>query len=62
MSAAPPRDSRDSSPDQNRSVGGARQRKGPFWLEEPGWFWAIAILVLVMGLGFFLVAVGFDPP
>lgn len=48
--------------DPNLSVAGARQRKGPFWLEEPSWFWILASITFVAGLALFLVAVGFDRP
>lgn len=51
-----------ASPDPNRSVGGAHQRKGPFWLEEPHWFWALAGFTFLLGLVLFLVAMGFDRP
>ncbi len=51
-----------ASDDPNASVAGARQRKGPFWLEEPAWFRLVAIGTLVLGLALFLVAVGFDRP
>lgn len=50
------------SPDPNSSVGGARQRKGPFWMEEPHWFWALAAITFLLGLALFLLAVGFDRP
>ncbi|MGC2191533.1 MAG: hypothetical protein WA751_04295 [Candidatus Dormiibacterota bacterium] len=48
--------------DPNRSIAGARQRRGPFWVEEPGWFWVLASLTFLLGLALFLVAVGFDRP
>lgn len=56
--ASPTRDSQDP----NASVAGARQRWGPFWIEEPRWYWALAILTLLVGLLLFLLAVGFDRP
>lgn len=40
----------------------AGRRRGPFWIDEPSWFWALAGLALLLGLVLFLVAVGFDPP
>lgn len=48
--------------DPNLSVAGARQRRGPFWMEEPHWFWLLSLLVFGAGLVLFLVAVGFDRP
>ncbi|MGH7609984.1 MAG: hypothetical protein ACREOD_08660 [Candidatus Dormibacteria bacterium] len=60
MPAEPP--SPDPGADPNRTQGGARQRRGPFWLEEPGWFWALAALTFAAGAILFLVAVGFDRP
>lgn len=54
--APPPAD------DPNLSVAGARQRRGPFWLEEPRWFWVLALLTFLLGLSLFLVALGFDRP
>lgn len=48
--------------DPNRCVAGARQRRGPFWIEEPSWFWAVAAATFLLGLVLFLVAVGFDRP
>jgi hypothetical protein len=48
--------------DPNLSIAGARQRKGPFWIEEPRWFWAAAALVFGLGVLLFLVALGFDRP
>ncbi|MGB6772144.1 MAG: hypothetical protein WBF51_09120 [Candidatus Dormiibacterota bacterium] len=57
-SAPPARDPQDP----NSSVAGARQRWGPFWIDEPRWYWALAILTLLVGLALFLLAVGFDRP
>lgn len=51
-----------SPEDPNLSVAGARQRKGPFWMEEPRWFWLLACITFLLGLVLFLVAVGFDRP
>ena len=50
------------SPDPNTSVGGAHQRLGPFWMEEPRWFWVVATITFLLGVALFLVAVGFDRP
>jgi len=43
-------------------VAGARQRWGPFWIDEPRWYWGLAILTVLVGLVLFLLAVGFDRP
>jgi hypothetical protein len=51
-----------SAEDPNLSVAGARQRRGPFWMEEPRWFWMLAAVVFALGLVLFLLAVGFDRP
>ncbi len=48
--------------DPNRTYAGARQRLGPFWIEEPAWFWAVAIAVFLVGLGLFVLAVFSDLP
>lgn len=58
----PPPSPTEGSEDPNSSVGGARQRWGPFWIEEPRWFWALASLTFLLGLVLFLLAVGFDRP
>jgi hypothetical protein len=43
-------------------VGGARQRRGPFWIDEPRWYWVLAGLTFLLGAALFLLAVGFDRP
>jgi hypothetical protein len=58
----PPYAPGDGAQDPNSSAGGAHQRWGPFWIEEPRWFWALAGLTFVLGLILFLLAVGFDRP
>ncbi|HEY6538808.1 MAG TPA: hypothetical protein VI138_07215 [Candidatus Dormibacteraeota bacterium] len=62
MSQQSPGGARPPGDDPNLSVDGARQRRGPFWIEEPRWFWALTALVLVLGLALFLIAVAFDRP
>lgn len=58
----PPASPTQDSQDPNSSVAGARQRWGPFWIDEPRWYWALAILTFLVGLVLFLLAVGFDRP
>jgi hypothetical protein len=58
----PPASPTQDSQDPNSSVAGARQRWGPFWIDEPRWYWALAILTFLVGLILFLLAVGFDHP
>ncbi len=48
--------------DPNRSVGGARRRLGPFWIEEPAWFWAAWAVLVVAGVALFVLAMSFDHP
>ncbi|NNM97128.1 MAG: hypothetical protein HKL89_05935 [Candidatus Dormibacteraeota bacterium] len=48
--------------DPNRSGRGARQRVGPFWIDEPHWFWAVEALTLLLAIVLFAVALGFDHP
>lgn len=48
--------------DPNRTSGGARQRLGPFWIDEPHWFWAVEALTLLLAIVLFALAVGFDHP
>jgi len=48
--------------DPNLCVGGARQRRGPFWIDEPRWYWVLAGLTFLLGAALFLLAVGFDRP
>lgn len=62
VTAPPSPAERTPPPDPNRAVGGANQRKGPFWMEEPRWFWALASFTFLLGLILFLIAVGFDRP
>ncbi|HVC23592.1 MAG TPA: hypothetical protein VNH82_09245 [Candidatus Dormibacteraeota bacterium] len=62
MTAIPPPPDSQRWPDPNLSTGGARQRKGPFWIDEPGWYWVLATLIFLLGAALFLVAVGFDRP
>ena len=52
----------EPSRDPNTSVAGAHQRRGPFWMEEPHWFWVLAVAIFLLGAALFLVAVGFDRP
>ncbi|MGC1184600.1 MAG: hypothetical protein WBA31_05530 [Candidatus Dormiibacterota bacterium] len=62
MSQAHPGGKSAPADDPNLSIAGARQRRGPFWMEEPRWFWLLSLLVFGLGLVLFLVAVGFDRP
>lgn len=62
MTTSPQPTEGQSSQDPNVSVGGARQRRGPFWLEEPRWYWGLATVTFLLGLALFLLAVGFDRP
>lgn len=48
--------------DPNSSEGGARQRLGPFWLEEPSWYWLLAGLVIAVGVAAFALLLVFDHP
>jgi hypothetical protein len=48
--------------DPNRTVGGARQRVGPFWIEEPRWYWLLFALILLVAIALFGLALGFDHP
>ncbi|HUY55742.1 MAG TPA: hypothetical protein VMV23_11370 [Candidatus Nanopelagicaceae bacterium] len=48
--------------DPNRTSRGARQRVGPFWIDEPHWFWAVEALTLVLAIALFALALGFDHP
>lgn len=48
--------------DPNSSEGGARQRWGPFWLEEPSWYWLLAGLVTAVGVAAFALLLVFDHP
>lgn len=41
---------------------GARQRVGPFWIDEPHWFWAVEALTLLVAIALFALAIGFDHP
>ena len=53
----------DSDPqDPNRSRGGRNRRVGPFWIEEPAWFWAAAVLILLIGALALALAILGDPP
>ncbi|MHB8393279.1 MAG: hypothetical protein ACYDC5_01975 [Candidatus Dormibacteria bacterium] len=54
----PPPDSQDP----NRSVHGARRRSGPFWIDEPSWYWLVWVAALVLAVALFLLALGFDHP
>ncbi len=62
MSAGAAAPEPDRVQDPNRSVDGARQRWGRFWIEEPRWYWALALAIFLLGLLVFLLAVGFDRP
>ncbi|MGA7171994.1 MAG: hypothetical protein WCB86_06325 [Candidatus Dormiibacterota bacterium] len=62
MSAPPSPAEGGPSRDPNTSVAGAHQRRGPFWMEEPHWFWVLAVAIFLLGAALFLVAVGFDRP
>lgn len=48
--------------DQNRTVQGARQRIGPFWIDEPFWYWVAWAATLLVAVGLFLLAIWFDRP
>ena len=48
--------------DPNRVVGGARQRVGGFWIEEPRWFWALWVGVLALAVVVLALALMGDPP
>ncbi len=48
--------------DPNSSTRGARQRWGPFWIEEPSWYWVVAALTLAAGLGALALLLVFDHP
>ncbi len=48
--------------DPNRTVGGARQRLGPFWIDEPRWFWVVEGVTLLLAIALFALAIGFDHP
>jgi hypothetical protein len=48
--------------DPNRTVAGARQRLGPFWIEEPRWYWLLFALILLVAVALFGLALGFDHP
>jgi len=52
----------DERGDPNSSRHGARQRIGPFWIDEPHWFWAAEALILLLAIALFAVALGFDHP
>ncbi|MHB1526335.1 MAG: hypothetical protein ACYDEA_11035 [Candidatus Dormibacteria bacterium] len=54
-----------SGPDQddpNRTVRGARQRFGPFWIDEPRWFWVVEGVTLLLAITLLALAIGFDHP
>ena len=46
----------------NRVVGGAFQRVGGFWIEEPRWFWALWAAVLLLAVAVLALALMGDPP
>ena len=48
--------------DPNSSTGGARQRWGPFWIEEPSWYWLVAACTMAVGLGALALLLVFDHP
>jgi hypothetical protein len=48
--------------DPNRTIAGARQRLGPFWIEEPRWYWLLYALMLLVAIALFGLALGFDHP
>ena len=60
MQPAPPADHRPDDP--NRTQAGARRRVGPFWVEEPWWFWVAALAVLLLGALALTLAILGDPP
>jgi hypothetical protein len=53
---------RPAREDPNSSTGGARQRWGPFWIEEPAWYWLVAACTLVVALGALALLLAFDHP
>ncbi len=60
MPSGPPAEQGPQDP--NRSRRGAHQRVGPFWIEEPIWFWAAALGVVVLGAVLLALAILGDPP
>ncbi|HVA22007.1 MAG TPA: hypothetical protein VNN74_07930 [Candidatus Micrarchaeia archaeon] len=52
----------DEPDDPNQSRGGRYRRVGPFWIEEPAWFWALSALVLLLGALALTLAILHDPP
>ncbi|MHB1501466.1 MAG: hypothetical protein ACYCYK_09950 [Candidatus Dormibacteria bacterium] len=50
------------SEEPNRTVRGARQRRGPFWIDEPSWFWVAWLAVVILGVALFALALSFDHP
>lgn len=48
--------------DPNRTAHGARRRQGPFWIDEPSWFWVVWAVVVLLGVALFALAVSFDHP
>ncbi len=48
--------------DPNTTRHGARQRWGPFWIEEPSWYWWAASATLLLGIALFAVLLVFDHP
>ncbi len=41
---------------------GARQRRGPFWIDEPSWFWVTWVAVVILAVALFALALSFDHP
>ncbi len=48
--------------DPNRTAHGARRRQGPFWIDEPSWFWVVWAVVVLLGVALFALAMSFDHP
>jgi hypothetical protein len=48
--------------DPNRSAHGARRRRGPFWIDEPSWFWVTWAVLVILGVALFALAMSFDHP
>lgn len=61
MSDSDPRPATGAS-DHNRTVNGARQRVGPFWIDEPSWYWLVWTATLLVAVGLFILAIWFDRP
>lgn len=48
--------------DPNTTRAGARQRWGPFWIEEPSWYWWASAAVLLVAVVLFALLLAFDHP